>query len=265
MRSLTLIGCAAVLVISTAASGQVGNPASTPPAVSGVAEPETVDPEAVSALRRMSNYLSTLNSFALTANSSLDVVTVHGQRLQMDAVVDYKVKKPGIRINYNSDMKSRQYFYDGKNFTIYSPNMKFYASAPAPATNQEFLKAVYDKFGISLPLEDLFRWNDGDDSDIQALTSGFSVGTATIDGIPTDHFAFRQGDFDWEVWIEQGARPLPRKLVIIDRTDPAMPAYTARLNWTLEPRLAEAEFTFAPDKDAKRIQLATFTTDGDTK
>lgn len=265
MRGKGLILCAVVLMIGAPAIGQAGSSGTAPPAASAAVEPETVDPEAIAALRRMSAYLSALKAFELTANSSLDVVTVHNQRLQMDAVVEYKVKRPGIRINYTSDLKNRQFFYDGNTFTIFSPKLNFYASAPAPATNREFLKAVYDKFGISLPLEDLFRWSDGDDSDIQQLTSGFSVGTATIDGVATDHWAFRQGDFDWEVWIEQGARPLPRKLVIVDRTEPALPAYIARLNWVLEPQLAASDFTFAPGKDAQRIELATFTKDGDTK
>lgn len=262
MRSLTLIGCAAVLIIGTTASAQ---PASNDPVGTEATEPETVDPEAVAALKRMSDFLSTLKTFELTANSSLDVVTVDDQRLQMDAVIQYKVMQPGIWINYDSDLKSRQFFYDGKNFTIYSPKLNFYATAPAPPTNREFLMAVYDKFGITLPLEDLFRWNDGDNSDLQALTSGFSVGTAKIDGVRTDHWAFRQGDFDWEVWIEQGDRPLPRKLVIIDRTEPAMPAYTARLNWVPNPPLNASDFTFVPGKEAQRIQLATFTPDEEKK
>ena len=50
--------------------------------------------------------------------------------------------------------------YDGKNFTVYAPIIGFYASAPAPATNREVLDSLYDKFGITLPLEDLFRWNE---------------------------------------------------------------------------------------------------------
>ncbi len=264
MRGVMWIGCATVLMMGTAASGQAGNPSgvqlsATDATAPEILEPETVDPEAVAALKRMSDYLSGLKTFELTANSSLDVVTVHDQRLQMDAVVQYKVMQPGIWINYDSDLKSRQFFYDGNNFTIYSPNLNFYATAPAPPTNREFLKAVYDKFGISLPLEDLFRWNDGDNSDLEALTSAFSVGTARIDGVPTDHWAFRQGDFDWEVWIEQGDRPLPRKLVIIDRTEPALPAYTARLNWVPNPPLKASDFAFVPGKDAQRIQIATFT------
>lgn len=207
----------------------------------------------------MSAFLSTLNSFRLTSNASIDVVTTDNQRLQLDSVSKYAVKRPGILIDFQSDQKSRRYYYDGKQFTIYAPKLGFYASMPAPPTNREFLKSVYDKTGISLPLEDLFRWADSDNSDIQKLTSGFSVGTATIDGVATDHWAFRQKDFDWEIWIEQGARPIPRKLVIIDRTDPSHPAFTARLSWELNPALAESEFTFVPGADAKRIQLATLT------
>ena len=36
---------------------------------------------------------------------------------------------------------------------------------------------------------------------------------ATIDGVATDHYAFREADVDWEVWIQKGDQPLPRKLV----------------------------------------------------
>ena len=81
---------------------------------------------------------------------------------------------------------------------------------------------LYERTGIQLPLEDLFRWADQDHSDIDKLTSAFNVGTATIDGVATDHWAFRSADFDWEIWIEQGDRPVPRKYVLIDRTDPTL-------------------------------------------
>jgi len=257
MRALLLSGCAAALLAAAPAYPQAAPAAPAPasPAV-GAATP-TVTPEAIAALKRMSDFLGSLQTFELTANSTLDLVTVNSQKLQMDGTVRYKVKKPGIFIDFQSDLKTRQFFYDGRNFTIYAPKLGFYATMPAPPTNKEFLKAVYDKTGVELPLEDLFRWNDGDDSDITALTSGFSVGAATIDGVATEHWAFRRADYDWEVWIEKGDRPVPRKLVIIDRTDPERPTYTARLSWTLNPPLAASDFTFTPTADSKKIHLAT--------
>jgi hypothetical protein len=245
---------AGVTMLALAAPVGAKTPAAAPaPAAAAVAP----DPEAIAALKKMSAYLTSLDSFELTSDATLDVVTVNDQRLQLDGQVHYKVKKPGIWIDFVSDIKSRRYYYDGKNFTIYAPSLGFYASMPAPPTNKEFLKAAYDKFGVSLPLEDLFRWADGDDSDLKALKVGFSVGTATLDGVETDHWAFREGDFDWEVWIDTGDKPLPRKLVIVDRTDPTMPAYTARLKWNVNPQLTDSDFIFTPGKDAIPIKLAT--------
>src|SRR4051812_10572488 len=53
-----------------------------------------VEPEAVAALHRMSAYLATLNTAAITSTGSLDAVTDDGQRLQLDGVTTYKMRKP---------------------------------------------------------------------------------------------------------------------------------------------------------------------------
>ena len=84
------------------------------------------------------------------------------------------------------------------------------------------------------------------------------VGTATIDGVETNHYAFREPSVDWEVWIQQGDQPFPRKLVIVDRTDAAHPTFIARLDWQVNPTFTDSDFTFVPDADAKRIQLAHY-------
>jgi hypothetical protein len=218
-----------------------------------------VEDTAIDAIKDMSNYLMSANTLAITSISSLDVVTNDGQRIQLDGVTTYKARKPGFVIDYVSNIKSRRFIYDGKTFTVYSPKLGFYAQAPAPGTNKDVLDAIYEKYGISLPLVDLFRWGDGTNADrIQALKSAYEVGTATIDGVDTDHFAFREADVDWEVWIQKGDQPLPRKLVIVDRTDPARPTFISRLSWQINPTFTDADFTFVPDANAKKIQLATY-------
>ncbi|WP_430284773.1 DUF2092 domain-containing protein, partial [Salmonella enterica] len=48
------------------------------------------------------------------------------QRIQLDGRTTYKVRKPnGFVIDYESDIKSRRFVYDGKNFTVYSPKLGF--------------------------------------------------------------------------------------------------------------------------------------------
>ena len=219
-----------------------------------------VDDEAIQALKDMSDYLTKVNTLGITSQASLDVVTNNGQRIQLDGTTTYKVRRPnGFVIDYVSDIKSRRFIYDGKTFTVYSPTLGYYASVPAPSTIREVLDTIYNKFGIALPLEDLFRWSDPSSAArLQAMQSAYDVGTATIDGVETDHYAFREGDVDWEVWIQQGDQPLPRKVVIVNRNDPAKPTFTSRLSWQVNPTFSDSDFTFVPDANAKRIQLATY-------
>jgi hypothetical protein len=217
-----------------------------------------IEDGAIDALKEMSAYLMSATTLAISSQGSMDAVTEDGQRIQLDGSTQYKIRRPGFVIDYVSDVKSRRFIYDGKTFTVYSPKLGYYSSVPAPPTNREVLDTIYNKFGISLPLEDLFRWGDGSTADrIQALKSAYEVGPATIDGVPTDHFAFREADVDWEVWIQQGNQPL-RKLVIVDRTDPSRPTFTARLTWQMNPAFSDSDFTFVPDANSKRIQLANY-------
>lgn len=218
----------------------------------------TVDPGAVQALKDMSQYLMTLKTIGLDTDGTLDVVTSEGQRVQLDGKTSYKIRRPGFVIRFTSDMKNRDFFYDGKQFTIYSPALQYYATAAAPATNREALDVMYNKYGIKLPLEDLFRWNDTGNERIDQLKAAANLGTSMQNGVETTHYAFREPEVDWEVWIKNGDQPLPVKMAIVDRTDPARPAFTTRLKWTLNPSYTNSDFTFTPGKDDKKIQLAQF-------
>jgi len=236
-------------VAKTAASGADSSAA-------GAQITERVDPKSLEALRRMSAFLQSLPAFALTSDASIDLVLRDGQKVQIDGVARYKVRRPaGFVIDVDTSMKDRRFFYDGKVFTVLAPKLGYYATVPAPATNRQVLDVLWTKYGIALPLEDLFRWSDPAGSR-DAPQSGFRVGSATVDGVETDHYAFREATFDWQVWIQQGDQPLPRKVVIVDRTDPAGPAYTARLTWDLRPTLTADDFTYRPGNEAKAIRLS---------
>jgi hypothetical protein len=225
------------------------------PAATASSKPN-VAPEALQALQKMSAYLTSLSAFELTSDTTLDLVTVQGQRLQFGGVAKYKVKKPNaFAISVESDLKDRDFVYDGKSFTVYAPQLGYYTTVPAPATIRETLAAIDKKFGVTLPLEDLFRWADADSLRQERLDSGFDVGAATIDGVDVEQYAFREGHIDWQVWIKDGPQPLPLKVVIIDRSDPANPAYVARLTWTVNPALTASDFVFKPQANAKAIRL----------
>jgi hypothetical protein len=256
MRLLHLT-LSASLALASAGAAVAAEPTAKP-AKPHAAAAVTVDPAAVEALRRMSAYLRTLTQFEITATNAMELVLDNGQRIENDRVTTYKVKSPDrFRIETTSDQRVREYVYDGKQLTVSSPLLGVYATVPAPATITQTLDAAAEKYGVVLPLTDLFRWNDPSSLRPQDLKSAVHVGTATLDGVKTDQYAFRENKIDWQIWIAQGDKPLPLKVVIVGLEDPAHPEFRSRLSWNTNAALAADTFEFRPAKDAMAIKFAS--------
>ena len=61
------------------------------------------------------------------------------------------------------------------------------------------------------------------------------IGKGVIDGVECDHLAFRNLETDWQIWIESGAKPIPRKYVITSKGIGEAPQYTLRIkDWKTE-------------------------------
>ena len=232
-------------------------PAAKPAAAPAAAAAPKLDPDSLAALDRMGAYLRTLPTFAVTSHSTMEEVLTNGQKLQFLNRVRYVAQKPDkLFAELRSDRHFARIFYNGQTFTVYTPTNHFYAQAPVTGTIGSVLKKADEKFGIEFPLQDLFRWGDPS-ATAEVPTEGFKVGTAQIGAFATDHYAFRQKGVDFQIWIDQGDKPLPRKLVITTLSDPAQPEYVAYFAWDMAPKLDGNSFTFVADKDDVKIPLAT--------
>ena len=233
---------------ASASSGEAPTLASNPGAA-------IVDKDAVAALDKMGAYLRSLKTFQVRANTTRDEVLDNGQKVQSASRSDVLVQRPNkFRGESTSDEKRRMYFYDGKTFTLFADRTGYYASVPAPGNINDLSETLENKYDIELPLRDLFLWGT-DRAKGGQITNAIDIGPGEVDGTSVEQYAFRQNGIDWQVWIQQGEYPLPRKLVITTTTDEARPDYTAVLSWNLAPSFNEAAFTFDPPADAKKIVL----------
>jgi hypothetical protein len=216
----------------------------------------TVAPAATAALNSMGEYLRTLKTFQVKATISRDIVLLDGQKVQFDGTADLLVQRPNhLRLSMTSDRSDRRFFFDGKTFTLYAPRTSYYATVGAPPTIIQLADTLETRFGIELPLVDLFRWGTADGIDGQ-LTSANYVGPSQVEGVTCEQYAFRQNGADWQVWIQSGDFKLPRKVVITTTSDEARPQYSAVYTWNLAPSLDEGAFAFVPGKDDHKIVLA---------
>jgi hypothetical protein len=215
-----------------------------------------IDPGAMEALNKLGTYLRSLTAFQVVAEINTDDVLDTGQIIQSSKKVDLVAAKPNrLRAEITSDDEHRLLFFDGKNFTIYGLLVNFYATVPAPPTIRELIVQIDDKYGMEFPLVDLFKWGT-DDADVKKIKSAIDVGPATVGGVTCEQYAFHQDGADWQIWIQLGEFPLPRKLVIRTLSDDARPQYSETLTWNLAPSFSDDAFTFDPPADAKRIAIA---------
>lgn len=250
LPGLALLGCASppTATDQTAASG-----ATTAPPV--IPAPE-VKPDPKAVLKRMGGYVRSLERFSVRVERVTELVLDSGQRLHGDQSALIHVRKPdGLRVNFENLSGGRQLFYDGKTFSLYTPSEKVYGTASAPGTLDETLEMLETHYGIYMPVVDLLR-ADPESVLVQNLQSATYVGLILVRGVPCHHLAFQTPDLDWEIWIEDGPRPLPRRLVITDKGVDGSPQLMANLSdWNLAPRFAADLFTFMPPPDAQAIQF----------
>jgi hypothetical protein len=225
------------------------------PATAQQAAP-AVDPASIAALNGMSAYLRTLKIFQVQAATTTDEVLEDGQLVKYSGTTNIVARFPDkLLADVSSDRNERQYVYDGKTFTLLARRVGYYATVPAPATVRELADVLSAKYDIEVPLSDLFLWGAPGWSSAD-ITSAVDLGPGEVGGTTCEHYAFRQDGADWQVWIQKGDFPLPRKLVITTTTDPARPQHTAIYTWNLAPSVNDAAFTFTPPTGARKIILA---------
>jgi hypothetical protein len=279
MRSRTHMAAwlAAALCVSVPVVGSAQTPPYTPrdtetrtqpsarpqaqPAARPAAESPAIDPGTMTALNRMAAYLKTLKAFQVEADITKEEVLTDGQKVQFGGVANMVVERPNrLRLDVSSDRQQRLFLFDGQTFTVYASKMKYYAQVPAPGTIGQLIERIEQKHEVELPLVDFFRWGE-DEAMLGDITHAKDMGPSVIDGVTTQHYMIRQDGLDWQIWIQTGDFPLPRKVVLTTTTDEARPQYTAIYKWNLAPSFNEGSFTFTAPEDAKMIPMGEVPTE----
>jgi hypothetical protein len=151
-------------------------------------------------------------------------------------------------------LAKRELLYDGKTVTLYEPAHKYYSTVEFTGTNSALIDRMESKYGVQIPLEDLFLFGTPE-AKFDQFESAMNAGQAIVGGEICDHYAFRQKGLDWQIWIATGAKPLPRKVVITRRDDEARPQSVSVMTWNLKPTFTDAVFKFTPPKGSAKIEI----------
>jgi hypothetical protein len=218
-----------------------------------------VDPRADQLVRQMSDHLARAQAFALEAEEIYDEVPEQSPRQQLSSLRHVALRRPNrLAGDASGDAVNRSFWYDGKTFSALDQEQHVWAAGEVPPTVDAALDWVFEQTGTVLPLADFVYANPYEHL-MGEVQRGVYLGIHEAAGVPCHHLAFEQASIDWQLWIDAGPEPLPRKLVITYKTEDEVPQYTVTMRkWNLKATLPDALFAFGPPEGATRIDVLAF-------
>ena len=210
--------------------------------------------DAKAALKAMSDYVSSQKTIELTFDSDIEAITPQLEKIQFTNSGELLLSRPDkLRAHRVGGYAEVELFFDGKTVSVHGKSINGYAQFDAPGTVDQLIEALRAGHGIALPGADLLQSNS-----YEILVAGVKeakhIGRGVIDGRECEHLAFRNFDTDWQLWVEVGKRPIPRKLVITTKTVNGAPQYTLRVKgWKTGVEPAPDAFAFVPPAGAKKL------------
>ena len=133
-----------------------------------------------------------------------------------------------LRATRTGGYRDVEIVFDGKMLTVSNKDGKDYAQIEVTGTAEELIDVLREKHGVVAPGADLLLTNVFNVMMTDVIEAAV-IGKGVIDGVECDHLAFRNVETDWQIWIEAGAKPIPRKYVITSKGIAEAPQYTLRI------------------------------------
>ena len=156
-------------------------------ALSGIAEGKDaapgVDAQADRILREMSEYLSSVEELRLHAEISDDSVVSSGETLEFGGTSDVAIHRPDrLRVQYRGDERQSDVVYNGRTLTLHKPDVNLYAQTKMRLDIDGALDSMFEKFGFSVPVADLF-YADPYATLTGSGETGYRGGLRGVDGV----------------------------------------------------------------------------------
>ena len=212
------------------------------------------DSEARKILKAMSDYVTSQQTLSLTFDTDIEVITPDLQKLQFTSSGKLQLSRPDkLRITRTGGYADVEMVFDGSTLSVLGKNINAFTQLDAPGSVDQLIDRLRTGSGIGAPGADLILSNVYDVLSEDIIDAKY-IGQGVIDGVDCEHLAFRNSEVDWQLWVEAGARPIPRKYVITSKTVTAAPQYTLRIKeWQSDAPASADAFKFQPPQGADKV------------
>ncbi|MCA9428015.1 MAG: DUF2092 domain-containing protein [Candidatus Omnitrophica bacterium] len=193
----------------------------------------SIDPKTI--LSEMSAYLGNLDQFGFHAKITLERTVDKGERAKTQEAIDAWIERPNrLHAQLVGDQTHRELIYDATLITLVDWKENVFSRLVVPNTIDSMLDLISEEYGITWPLADFLYPNPAKVLLEQVEKSSF-VGDERVGQFDCHRLDFEQPNVDWRIWIEAGAHPIPRKVVIEYKNLSDSPTFTGVMtDWIFE-------------------------------
>lgn len=230
------------------------------PAAAGPARPDTeAQARARAIMMKMAQFLAGAPRFRVSMDAAYDSVQGSGQKIEFHEDRTVTLNRPDrLRVEgTRADGAQVLTVFTGKDVVVVDHAGKVYATAPQPGTLDETIVYFVRDLGMRLPLAAMLLGRLPAELE-ERLPAVDYVGLARLHGKPVHHIAARGATVDVQMWVAEGAQPLPQRVVLTYKQERGQPQFRADFSkWNLAPEITDATFAAPAAAGLQKVAFAT--------
>lgn len=210
-------------------------------------------------LMKMAQFLEGTQSFHVILRAGYDAVQPSGQKIEFAENRTVTLSRPDrLRVeSERSDGATILTVFTGKELVLVDHASNVYATAPQPGTLDDSIVYFVRDLGMRLPLAAMLLSRLQAELQERVRSVDYVEKTSIYDAV-SHHLVARTDTVDFQVWVADGDKPLPQRIVMTYRTAAGQPQFWAQFSdWNLAPRLDDGTFSAHVPEGFQRIAFAT--------
>jgi len=211
-------------------------------------------------LRNMADYVTAQGNVSMKFDAEIEVITPEVQKLQFSSSGDVTLSRPDkARLNRTGGYSDVSLVFDGSTVTVLDKSKNVFAQTQVVGSFDQVVDRLRAEHMTEMPGADLLLSKVYDEL-MDGVVEAKHIGRGVVGGIECEHLAFRNHETDWQIWVEVGQRPIPRKYVITSKTVVGAPEYTLRItDWNTDAKPDAGAFAYKAPAGATQVDLKALT------
>lgn len=196
----------------------------------------------------MAEFLGGAKSFNVNVRAGYDAVQESGQKIEFGEARSVTVRRPDLmRVEVERSDGARTYaVFSGKEIMLVDMASNVYATASQPGNLDQSIVYFVRDLGMRLPMAVLLMSRLPAELNERVRSVDY-VEKTRIRGTLAHHLAARTDTADFQVWVADGDRPLPLRVVISYKNAKGEPQFWADLmDWNLAPAITAPPYDATP-------------------